>query len=250
MAALPAPPVALDLTLASANRMLASLSPDDQQRLLRSTVLLEPDTGEVLYEAGEPIAWVFFPLSCVVSILTVLADGSAVETQTIGREGMVGTFQALGDDHSPNGRAIVQMAGQLLRVDAAGFRHELQRNPLLVETVQSHLRALVIQVSQSVACAAAHTIRERLARWLLQTSDRVASDDVRLTHDFLAQILHTRRPSVTVALRELQQHGAVATRRGGTTILDREALESLACECYGLVGTEYARLIPGKPPAP
>src|SRR5688500_10260790 len=89
MAALPAPPVALDLTFASANRMLASLSPDDQQRLLRSTVLLEPDTGEVLYEAGESIAWVFFPLSCVVSILTVLADGSTVETQTIGREGMV-----------------------------------------------------------------------------------------------------------------------------------------------------------------
>jgi CRP-like cAMP-binding protein len=162
----------------------------------------------------------------------------------------VGTFQALGDDHNPNGRAVVQMAGQLLRVDAAGFRHELQRNPLLGEAIQSHLRALVIQVTQSVACAAAHTTRERLARWMLQTSDRVASNDIRLTHEFLAQILHVRRASVTLALRELQHHGAVATRRGGTTISDREALETLACECYGLVRSEYARLIPGEPPAP
>ena len=161
---------------------------------------------------------------------------------------MVGTFQALGDDHNPNGRAVIQMGGRLLRVDASVFRRELQRNPLLADAIEAYLRAMLIHISQSVACGAAHSVKERLARWLLQTSDRVASDDVRLTHEFLAHILHVRRASVTVALGELQDMGLVATRRGGTRVLDRDGLAGQACECYALVNEEYARLIPGEPP--
>jgi CRP-like cAMP-binding protein len=239
---------ALDLTGVSANRMLSSLSPDGQERLLRDALLMLAQPGDVLYDPAEPIPWVFFPLNCVVSILTVLDDGSAVETATIGREGMVGTFQALGDDHNPNGRAVIQMGGSLLRVDAEVFRHQMQRNPLLADAIERYVRALVIHISQSVACGTAHTVRERLARWLLQTSDRVASDDVRLTHEFLAHMLHARRASVTVALRELQDLDCVTTRRGGTTIVDRDRLHGQACECYDLIRTQYARLIPGEPP--
>ena len=140
----------------------------------------------------------------------------------------MGTFQALGDDHNPNGRAVIQMGGRLLRVDASVFRRELQRNPLLADAIEAYLRAMLIHISQSVACGAAHSVKERLARWLLQTSDRVASDDVRLTHEFLAHILHVRRASVTVALGELQDMGLVSTRRGGTRVLDRVGLAKQA----------------------
>jgi CRP-like cAMP-binding protein len=140
------------------------------------------------------------------------------------------------------------MGGRMLRVDAAQFRDQLQRDPLLAGAIESYLRALLIHVSQSVACGAAHSVRQRLARWLLHTTDRVASDDVELTHEFLAHILRVRRASVTVALRELQDEGLVATRRGGTRLLDRDGLAELACECYAIVNEEYARLIPGEPP--
>jgi CRP-like cAMP-binding protein len=248
MATLTAAPIAPHVGDAAANRMLAAISPDGVQRLLDNALVVDAQPGDVLYDPGEQVPWVFFPLSCVVSILTVLEDGSAVETATIGREGIVGSFQALGDDRNPNGRAVIQMGGRLVRVNAEVFRHELQRNPALDDAIESYVRALVIHISQSVACAAVHTVRERLARWLLHTSDRVASDDVRLTHEFLAHLLHARRASVTVALRELQADGQLVTRRGGTTILDRDGLASNACECYRIVNAEYARLIPGEPP--
>ena len=248
MASLTAAHVAPRLAGADANRMLASLSPEGQDQLLAQALRLEVTPGDVLYDAGRPAPWVFFPVSCVVSIMTVLSDGSAVETATIGREGMVGTFQALGDDRNPNGRAVIQMGGRLFRVDAEVFRDQLRRDALLAGAFESYLRALLIHVSQSVACIAAHSVRERLARWLLHTSDRVTSDDVELTHEFLAHILHVRRASVTVALGELQEMGLVSTRRGGTTVLDAAGLAEQACECYARVNEEYARLIPGEPP--
>jgi CRP-like cAMP-binding protein len=248
MATLTAANAASSSADAAANRILAALSPEGQARLLERSLVLDVGHGDVLIEPRERSVWVFFPLSCVISMVTVLGDGSAVETATVGREGMVGMFQALGDDRSPNGRAVAQMGGRMLRVDAAQFRDQLQRDPLLAGAIESYLRALLIHVSQSVACGAAHSVRQRLARWLLHTTDRVASDDVELTHEFLAHILHVRRASVTVALRELQDEGLVATRRGGTRLLDRDGLAELACECYAIVNEEYARLIPGEPP--
>jgi CRP-like cAMP-binding protein len=249
MATLTAASTSPALADATANRVLAATSPRSQERLLAQALPLDVRAGDVLYERGQPMPWVFFPISCVASILTVLDDGSAIETVTVGREGMVGSFQALGDDRNPNGRAVVQMQGRLLRVESTVFRAELARDPHLAAATEAYVRALLIHTSQSVACSAAHQVRERLARWLLHTSDRVASDDVRLTHEFLAHILHVRRASVTVALRELQDRGLVITRRGGTTVTDREGLAREACECYALITEEYARLIPGEPPA-
>ena len=236
------------LTGADSNRMLAALSPEGQEQLLAQALTLDVPAGDVLCEPGLAVPWVFFPLSSVVSIVTVLDDGSAVETATIGREGMVGTFQALGDDRNPNGRAVIQMGGRLLRVDAAVLRDQLRRDPLLADAIESYLRALLTHVTQSAACTAAHSVIERLARWLLHTSDRVVSNDVELTHEFLAHILHVRRASVTVALGKLQNLGLVNTRRGRTTVLDHEGLAAQACECYARVNEEYARMIPGERP--
>ena len=226
------------------NELLVAIPTLERDRLVADAMSRFVEPGDVLYEPGRPLTSVYFPLTSVVSILTILRDGTAVETATIGREGLVGVFASLGDDISPNARAVVQMGGELLAVDIRRFQHELRDAGRLRDLLNDYTRALLIHVSQSVACSAAHSVRQRLSRWLLQTSDRVSTDDVRLTHEFLAGMLHTRRASVTEALRELQALGSVRTWRGGTTILDRATLRDQACECYELVRQEYERLLP------
>jgi CRP-like cAMP-binding protein len=228
------------------NELLVAIPTLERDRLVADAMSRFVEPGDVLYEPGRPLTSVYFPLTSVVSILTTLRDGTAVETATIGREGLVGVFASLGDDISPNTRAVVQMGGELLAVDIRRFQHELRDASGLRELLNDYTRALLIHVSQSVACSAAHSVRQRLSRWLLQTSDRVTTDDVRLTHEFLAGMLHARRASVTEALRELQALGIVRTRRGGTTIIDRAALRDEACECYELIRGEYARLLPSE----
>lgn len=233
----------------SGNQLLGALPTGERAHLLRDARIREVEPGDVFYEPGRPLTTVTFPITAVVSVLAVLRDGTAVEVATIGREGLVGAFVFLGDDQNPNARAVTQMGGAVLGIDLRWFNHEL-RDPAthLNALLNDYTRATLVQLTQSAACSAAHTVRERLSRWLLQTSDRVASDDIRLTHDFLAGMLHTRRASVTVALRELQTEGMLTTRRGATSIVDREALAGAACECYALVRAEYARLLPGEPP--
>ncbi len=229
------------------NGLLAALPTLQREGLLAGAKprLVEP--GDVLYQPRRPLASVYFPSTSVVSVLTALRDGTEVETATIGREGLVGMFVSLGEDMSPNTRAVVQMGGELLPVDVRRFRRALREPGPLLELMNRYTGTLLAQVSQSVACSAAHSVRQRLSRWLLQTSDRVSTDDVRLTHEFLARVLHTRRASVTVALRDLQGLGAVRTRRGGILILDRDVLKDEACECYELVRQEYARMLPEEP---
>jgi CRP-like cAMP-binding protein len=201
--------------------------------------------GEVLYEPGRRLEHAFFPETAVVSLLTILSDGVGIETATVGREGMVGVFLFLGDDRSRNGRAVVQMAGSVLRLDVDSFRAELVEGGKLEQLMLTYSRALLMHISQSVACGAVHPVLARLARWLLQTSDRTASDDVALTQQFLADILGVRRASVTEAVGELQSRGAVAARRGGILVLDRSILSRSACECYDIVREVYEVLGPG-----
>jgi CRP-like cAMP-binding protein len=229
------------------NSLLGALPTPERDRLVAGAKSRLVEPGDALYQPRRPLISVYFPSTSVVSVLTALRDGTEVETATIGREGLVGTFVSLGDDMSPNTRAVVQMGGELLPVDVRHFRLALRESGRLRELMNEYTGTLLVQVSQSVACSAAHSVRQRLSRWLLQTSDRVSTDDVRLTHDFLARILHTRRASVTVALRDLQDLGAVRTRRGGILILDRDALKRGACECYELIRGEYARMLPGEP---
>ena len=201
--------------------------------------------GEVLIETARRVESVWFPVGAVVSMLTVLADGSTVETATVGREGMAGVFVFLGDDRTPNGRGVIQMAGQVIGVPADDLRAELAESGKLGRCMLDYTRAFLFQVSQSVACSAAHPVRERVARWLLQTTDRVRDDDVELTQQFLAEILHTRRASVTDALAALEREGLLRRSRGVITVVDRSGLGDATCECYEIVRREYARLVPG-----
>jgi CRP-like cAMP-binding protein len=224
------------------NRLLASLPGGDREQL---RPLLEPvrlDFKQVLYAPNEPIAHVYFPLDAVVSLLTVMEDGASVEIGTVGNEGMVGLPVFLGADSLPS-QAFSQVPGDALRMEAPVFREAAERLPALRRAMHRYTQALFNQVAQSAACNRLHSLEERCARWLLMTHDRVGTDRFQLTQEFLAQMLGTRRPSVSVAAGMLQQAGFIRYSRGRITVADREGLEGASCECYEVIRQEFDRLL-------
>jgi CRP-like cAMP-binding protein len=226
------------------NEILAALPAEEIDRLMSRMQERDLAVGDVLFEPATRLAYAYFPETAVVSLLATLGDGAGVETATVGREGMVGVTLSLGDDRTANGRAVVQMPGRILRLDADLFRAQIAEGGKLPDLMLVYVRAMLLHLSQSTACGIAHPVRARLSRWLLQTSDRTDRDEVPLTQQFLSEILGVRRATVTQAVGELQSIGAVRSRRGGIDIVDRQALTGAACECYALIKSEYARLMP------
>src|SRR5882762_6550121 len=217
-----------------ANSMLAALPRKQYQSLLSGLESVALRFGEVLYEPGERIRFVYFPGDSLVSLLTLVDGQSALEVGMVGREGMVGVPLSLGADVSPV-RALVQGAGAAMRMKAARFSKEIRRSPQLQQEVNRYTRALMAQITQTAACNRFHVVEARLARWLLMTRDRVQSDEFRLTHAFLGHMLGVRRVGVTMAARALQKRKLIAYSRGRIKILDRLRLERAACSCYELV---------------
>ena len=196
----------------------------------------------VIYEPNGAITHVYFPTGCIISLVTYLEDGSAVEMATIGLEGMVGLPIFLGSDTMPS-RAFGQIPGDALRITAAAFKAAIKRNRPLVRVLNRYTQALFNQVAQTTACNRVHLVEQRCARWLLQTHDRVGSDQFFLTQEFLAQMLGVRRSGVSAAAGLLQKAGLIRYARGRITVLDRPGLESAACECYGVIKREFDRLL-------
>lgn len=178
---------------------------------------------------------VHFPTGCVISLVTYLEDGPPVEIATVGLEGMVGLPVFLGSDTMPS-RAFGQVPGDSLRVTAAAFRAEVERNGPLVRVLNRYTQALLNQVAQTTACNRVHIVEQRCARSLLQTQDRVGSDQ-------FAQMLGVRRSGVSAAAGMLQKAGLIRYARGHVTVLDRSGLESAACECYRVIKREFDRLL-------
>ena len=223
------------------NRLLARLPEADYQRLLP---LLEPvalSYGQVLYEPGGPIEYVYFPTGAVLSALTMMQDGNAIEVATIGNEGMVGHY-GLNGRTSPH-KMIVQIEDGGLRIAARALQNEAAQDGPVKDLLAAYNIAFMVQVSQSVACNGLHPLVQRCCRWLLMSRDRVGSDELRLTHEYLAIMLGARRASVTEALRPLQAAGLVRSHRGRLTILNGAGLEAQACECYFVVRDEFDRLL-------
>ncbi|QDV35036.1 Crp/Fnr family transcriptional regulator [Tautonia plasticadhaerens] len=223
------------------NRLLARLPRDEYRRLLP---LLQPVTlkvDQVLYEPRGPIDYAYFPSGAALSALTVMRDGNAIEVATIGNEGLVG-HDGFGGKTSPH-RVVVQVADGADRIASRALHEESARDGPLKDLLSAYRIAFMVQVSQSVACNGLHRLEQRCCRWLLMTRDRVGSDDLRLSHEFLAMMLGARRASVTEALRPLQEAGLVKSHRGRITILDVEAMEDRSCECYAVVRDEYDRLL-------
>jgi CRP-like cAMP-binding protein len=234
-----------------ANRVLAALPPDELRRIEPSLDRHDLPLGRVLVDPERPIDAVWFPEVGVVSNVAVMLDGRAVETSTVGREGMVGMplFHGVGaiPEHS-----FVQIAGVGYRLPAEAFRDALPVCPTLVDRLHRLEYATSVLVAQSSGCNRVHSTVERLARWLLVVHDRVDGDRLDLTQHFLAQMLGVRRATVTVAAGELQRSGAIRYVRGRIRVLDRGLLERASCECYAIIrsATDRAFDVPDPRPSP
>jgi CRP-like cAMP-binding protein len=224
------------------NNLLAALSETRRQDLGSYLTKVSLSLGEVLHQAHEEIQYVYFPENCVISILSTMEDGSTVEVGVVGHEGMLGLRVLLGVKKTPH-CAVVQVAGSAQRMRADRLDQDLKGvgsalRPLLLRYTQ----ALLSQVSQSAACISQHSIRQRLARWLLAMRDRTGSNNLEVTHEIISLMMGIRRASASENLRELHDAGLIATRRGGIRIVDSQGLENTACECYRIVKEEYDQL--------
>ena len=226
----------------SANRLLAALP---QAEYLRLQPYLEPvplPYRQSLYDARQPIPYVWFLERGVVSLLRVVQEGTLIEIAVIGHEGMVGLPVFLGTG-SALAQALVQIPGAGLRMRATVFQREVLAGTPLHDLLHRYSQAYINQVMQGVACNRLHSIAQRCARWLLQTHDRVDADQFLLTQAFLAQMLGVRRASVGMVAGKLQKAGLIRYSRGVITILDRPRLEATVCECYQIIEAEYKRLL-------
>jgi CRP-like cAMP-binding protein len=220
------------------NRLLAALPRKDYNRLVPHLEHVPLPFAEVLYEPGDTIQYVYFPNDSIVSLLSTVEDRSTLEVGIIGNEGMVGISVLLGVKTSPN-RAIVQGEGSAMRMKAATLLKEVSADGSLQRLLHRNTHALMIQISQSAACNRFHQVEARLARWLLMTHDRIGSDEFRLTHKFLSDMLGVRREGVTNAATVLQRNKLMTYSRGHITILNRAGLEAATCKCYSIIKSEY-----------
>ena len=224
------------------NQILAALPSEEYHRLAKYFKPVNLTSGTILLEPHEPIKTVYFPQRAMISLVSIMMDGSTTEIGLIGKEGMIGLPAILGGK-STTSRTIVQVSGSALEIPAKIVRQEFQRGEKLYQILLLYTQALFTLVSQSAACNRQHNIEERLARWLLSVQDCVLQNELPLTQEFIANMLGTRRSGVTVAAGILQQAGIIRYSRGRIKILNRQGLEETACECYQLVQDEFARLL-------
>jgi CRP-like cAMP-binding protein len=225
-----------------ANRLLAKLPDEDFRRMLPHLKTVALTARKTLLKRGESIRYVYFPNGGVCSVTAMMTDGSAVEVATVGDEGMIGISAFFGGDAMP-GESMVQVPdsdAERMPIDA--FRRELDRHGALHECVSRYAQGAIALMMQSTGCMALHQVQERCCRWLLMTHDRVKADQFTLSQEFLAMMLGSTRPTVTVIARYLQEAGLIRYIHARMTILDRPGLEKTSCECYATVKAEFARL--------
>ena len=223
------------------NRILASLPGDEMARLAPDLSPITLEHNHPLLEDGQTVTDVYFLEEGIASIVVTTADGKTVEACIVGRCGMVGIPVLLGTGSMP-GRTFIQIPGSGFRVSAEKARREFERPGEFRRQLLRFLQAQLVQTSQTAACNRLHNIEQRLARWLLLCRDRMDSDDLRLTQEFLGQMLGAPRTTVTLVVGLLQRAGLIESPRGCILILNRKGLEDIACECYGAISAEYARL--------
>ena len=220
------------------NQLLGAMEPASRKRISPHLEPIELKLGAVVCEAGGLLKHAYFPQGSVLSLLTVLENGSAIETANIGREGAFGLFAAMYSRVSFN-RCIVQLVGPMVRCPIEVVQSEFKASEHLRDLFVSFSETLLSQVQQTVACNAMHTTEERMCRWLLMMHDRAEGETLTYTHEFLANILGTNRKSVTLAAQSMQNAGLISYRRGTMQVLDRAGLEKASCECYAIVRKRF-----------
>ena len=234
--------MALNPRRRGANRLIEALPSHDRRRLIARCDVVEVVFEDVLNEADAPIRHVYFPLTSLISVIMPIDESASLEVGLIGDEGMFGIPLALDVGVSPM-RAVVQGTGTALRMDAAGFRRELERRKALRRDIDRYVFVHLSQVARTAGCTRFHVVEARLARWLLMTQDRAHADSFRITQEFLAAMLGVRRVGVTRAAGSLQKRGLIRYSRGNITVLDRRGLKGASCGCYKADREAYARIL-------
>ena len=227
----------------SSNHLLAALPNTEWQRWHSQLELVDLGLGQVLYEAGGKMSYVYFPIDAIVSLLTVLENGGSAEIAVVGNEGIVGVSLFMGGETTPS-RAVVQSAGRCIRLGAHVLKSEFNISPAVMHLLLRYTQALITQMTQTAACNRHHALDEQLCRWLLLSLDRLHGTRLVMTQELIANMLGVRREGVTEAAGRLQRAGLISYTRGKINVLDRAGLEQRSCECYAVVKKEYDRLLP------
>jgi CRP-like cAMP-binding protein len=225
------------------NHLLATLSPDVQERLWPYLELIPLPLGKVLYESGDTMRYVYFPTNSIVSLLYVMENGASAEISVVGNEGLVGISLFMGGE-STLSRAVVQSAGEGYRLPAQRLKDEFNRHGELLLLMLRYTQALITQMAQTAVCNRHHSIDQQLCRWLLLSLDRLEGNELAMTQELIANMLGVRREGVTDAAGKLQKACAIEYTRGHIVVIDRPKLEKLSCECYAVVKAETDRLLP------
>jgi len=225
------------------NRLLAALPPPDLRRWLPQMESVEMPLGHVLYESGRTLSHVYFPTTAIVSLLYVMENGASAEIAVVGHEGVVGISLFMGGESTPS-RAVVQSAGQGLRLRAGVIKQEFEQAGPAMHLLLRYTQALITQMAQTAVCNRHHSLDQQLCRWLLLSLDRLPGNELVMTQELIANMLGVRREGVTEAALKLQKIGLIRYSRGRISVLDRPGLEQRTCECYAVVKKEYDRLLP------
>jgi CRP-like cAMP-binding protein len=230
------------LAVSPDNHLLAALAGEELGRLVPALEHVAFSLGDVIYEPGARLDHLYFPSSCIVSLVYTMRDGVTAEMGLVGNEGAVGIALLTGGETMPN-RAVVQVAGDAFRINARTVLQEFRRGGPLQRSLLLYTQALLTQTCQTAVCNRLHSVEERLCRWILLCHDRLKSNELLMTQEYIANMLGGRRQSVTVAAGRLQDAGLIHYSRGHIRILDRPGLEAAVCECYAVVKTEFDRLL-------
>ncbi len=225
------------------NQLLASLPPEEWKRWAPLLERVDMPLGQVLYEPGVTLGYVYFPITAIVSLLYVMENGASAEIAVVGNEGIVGISLFMGGESTPS-RAVVQSAGLGCRLKASLMKSEFNESGPVLHLLLRYTQALITQMAQTAVCNRHHSLDQQLCRWLLLSLDRLQGAELVMTQELIANMLGVRREGVTEGALKLQKAGLIKYSRGHITVLDRKGLETRTCECYAVVKREYDRLLP------
>ena len=235
-------PAAANSKDALKNFLLAALPADEFVRVLSKLEFVSFKLGEVLYESGDRMDYVYFPKTAIISLLYIMENGATAEIGVVGNDGLIGVSLFMGGDTTTS-RAIIQSAGNAFRMNAKDLKAEFALGGAFQKMLLRYTQALMTQISQTAVCNRLHSLEQQLCRWLLLSHDRLNSDKLVMTHDLISNMLGVRREGVTLAAQKLAKRKLITNLRGTITVIDRLGLEDAVCECYAVVNEEYNRLL-------